>query len=104
MPEFRIDYNFRGYGTTHIDANSEEEAREKWDNGEYETGNEETEDYEISEIAGPEELARERQGQESHGIIDNGRSSRDTENYCVCGNPVEEKGEVCDQCWAAKQT
>ena len=106
MPNYRIDYIFHGYGTTHIDANSEEEAREKWDEGEYETGNEETEDYEISEITGPEALARQRQSieRESHGIIDNSMDFKDAENYCACGNPVEEKGEVCDQCWADKQT
>ncbi|MFH1112053.1 MAG: hypothetical protein V1712_03210, partial [Patescibacteria group bacterium] len=48
-----------------------------------------------------EELARERRNIESNGIISNElRIAKDKENYCACGNPVEEKGEVCDQCWA----
>jgi len=98
--EYRIYYSFSGYGTTHIEAASEEEAREQFYNSNYQSEDEETEDYEITDIAGPEQLTRERRNRESHNIIDNETMPIDKENYCRCGNPVEEKGEVCDQCWA----
>lgn len=101
--EYRIYYSFSGYGNTRIEADNKDHARELFDNGEYENNNEETENYEISDVEGPEELAEERRRQESHGIINNESMSRDEQIYCRCGNPVEEKGETCDQCWADKQ-
>ena len=103
MPEYRILYSFRGYGTTHIEADDEEQAREQFLEGNYESNNEDTEDYEISEVEGPEELVEARRRLQSHGIIDNEPMPEDNQNYCQCGNPVEEKGETCDQCWAKKQ-
>lgn len=106
MPTYRINYSFNGYGHTFVEAEDEEQAKEEFYEGNYEGENEETENYEIDEVSSPEELAEERLRTEersrNNNVIDNSHDFKDTENYCACGNPVEEKGEVCDQCWAKK--
>lgn len=103
MPEYKIYYSFTGYGHSYIEAENEEEARTKWNDGECENEDDETENYEITDIEDPEEIAQARRRTETHGIIDNNLMSKDEGNYCRCGNPVEEKGETCDQCWAKEQ-
>ena len=102
---YRIYYSFRGYGTTWIDADNEDDAREKWDDGEYETGDEDTEDYNIDEITSEEAIEREnsRVRNNSNGPLANDDAETINEKYCSCGNPVEEVGELCDQCWITRE-
>jgi len=107
MPNYRIDYTYRVFGVTTIKAENEDAARDRWENGNYDSGNEDHEDYEITEITSEEELAqriaRQRimNNQPLYGDLSTGDSTN--ENHCrVCGNPVEEKDELCDQCWVGK--
>jgi len=47
--QYRIDYNFDGYGTAYIYATSEEEANEMFYDGNYEDQEESGDNYEISD-------------------------------------------------------
>ena len=100
MPEYRIYYEYNGYGSTHIKAEDEESAREKFYDGEYEENNEETSDYEISEIIDEAEERAESTRQLER--FSSSTSPDEIEYLCACGNPVEKKGDTCDQCWAGK--
>lgn len=52
MKAYTIYYNFDGYGEVNIEANSEEEARQKFYDGEYtlSSDNESGQNYEVSTI------------------------------------------------------
>jgi len=49
LPKYYISYSFRGYGTTEIEADTENEAIDKFYEGEYSRDNEDTDDYEVDE-------------------------------------------------------
>lgn len=50
MPEYIINYYFDGYGRDIVEANNEEEAREKWIDGDFINDTERGDNYQIENI------------------------------------------------------